>query len=218
MGSTDLYVQFGAGNEAIDGWLNFDASPTLLVQKTPVLGRIIRSKLNCIFDDDIRYGDIVRGLSLPRQSAKGVFCSHVLEHLSYQDAHTALHNVSVLLKPGGVFRIIVPDLRTYIDEYNAATASSSLENSHLAAIEFCKATGLGRSESRRSLVRRFYEAFRSRHYWMWDHESLKHAITAAGFVDVVPFRRGECDDEMFLRPEREHQFRRAIALQARTPA
>jgi hypothetical protein len=43
--STKLYVQYGAGNEAVQGWLNFDASPTLRIQKMPLIGRLLRSRL-----------------------------------------------------------------------------------------------------------------------------------------------------------------------------
>lgn len=96
-----LYMQFGADNEAIDGWVNFDSSPTLVIQKIPLLGRLLRSKLNCIFDDDIRYGDIAKGLPIRNNSVDGLFYSHVLEHLSYADFHTALNNSYRYLKRGG---------------------------------------------------------------------------------------------------------------------
>lgn len=100
MTDNKLYVQFGAGNEAIPGWLNFDSSPTLVIQKIPLLGRLLRSKLNCIFDDDVRYGDIVKGLPIRDNSVDGLFCSHVLEHLSYAGFHTALDNSYRYLKRG----------------------------------------------------------------------------------------------------------------------
>ena len=96
-----LYVQYGAGNEAVKGWLNFDASPTLRIQKLPLIGKLLRSKLNCVFDDDILYGDIIKGLPIKANSVDGLFCSHVLEHLSYADFYTALFNSFKYLKPGG---------------------------------------------------------------------------------------------------------------------
>ena len=48
-GDKKIYVQYGAGNQAVEGWLNFDASPTLRIQKIPIIGRLLRSKLNCVF-------------------------------------------------------------------------------------------------------------------------------------------------------------------------
>jgi len=112
-----LYVQYGAGNEAVKGWLNFDASPTLRIQKIPILGRLLQSRLNCIFDDEIKYGDIVKGLPIHHNSVDGLFCSHVLEHLTRTDFDVALNNSFNYLKSGGEFRVIVPDLQIFIQEY-----------------------------------------------------------------------------------------------------
>jgi predicted SAM-dependent methyltransferase len=97
------YVQYGAGNQHVPGWLNFDASPTLRIQKVPLLGRLLKNKLNCIFDDEVQYGDIVKGLPIDEASADYVFCSHILEHLALDDFHTALNNSFRILKRGGVF-------------------------------------------------------------------------------------------------------------------
>lgn len=101
MSDQRLYVQYGAGNESVEGWISFDASPTLRIQKLPILGRLLRSRLNCVFDGDIRYGDIVKGLPLRPESVDGLFCSHVLEHLSHADCSTALKNSYAYLKRGG---------------------------------------------------------------------------------------------------------------------
>jgi ubiquinone/menaquinone biosynthesis C-methylase UbiE len=66
-------------------------------------------------DDHVRYGDIVKGLPVQGDSGDGLFCSRVLEHLSLVDCSAALHNSFRYLKPGGIFRIIVPDLDYYIE-------------------------------------------------------------------------------------------------------
>ena len=43
---TKIYVQYGCGLSAPKEWINFDVSPTLRIQKTPILGSILKSKLN----------------------------------------------------------------------------------------------------------------------------------------------------------------------------
>lgn len=48
MNDQKVYVQYGAGNEAIEGWVSFDASPTLRIQKFPIIGKLLSTKLNCI--------------------------------------------------------------------------------------------------------------------------------------------------------------------------
>lgn len=201
-----LYVQFGAGNEAIPGWLNFDASPTLRIQKIPLLGRLLRPKLNCVFDKDILYGDIVKGLPLQPDSVDGLFCSHVFEHLSYADFLIALANSYKYLKRGGRFRIVVPDLEYYVCLYQITMSESDVAQKEEAAVTFCRETGLGIEGSRTTVLSRLYDAFRSRHYWMWDYPSLSKALFNHGFANVQKFQQGHCDDEMFLMVEREHMF------------
>lgn len=205
--SDKVYVQYGAGTQAIDGWLNFDASPTLLIQRMPLLGRVLRSRLNCLFDDEIRYGDIVRGLPLTPGSVEGIFCSHVLEHLTYADFSTALKNSFSYLKSGGMFRVVVPDLQYYIDQYQRSKSSGDVRLMNDAAFQFCKSTCLGVEGSRKNISHRIIDVFRgSAHRWMWDYQSLSQALSEHGFVAIRRFSPGECEDEMFLRPERDHMF------------
>jgi predicted SAM-dependent methyltransferase len=201
-----LYVQYGAGNVSIPGWINFDASPTLRIQKIPLIGKLLRSKLNCVFDDDVLYGDIVKGLPIKAESVDGLFCSHVLEHLSYTDFSLALKNSFLYLKRG-VFRMIVPDLEYYINKYQMTLTTGNSDERSRAAIEFCKGTCFGIEGSRTTLAKRLNDVFtNSGHRWMWDYFSLTQALSGHGFVNIKRFQRGDCDDEMFLRPEREHQF------------
>lgn len=202
-----IYVQFGAGNEAIPGWLNFDASPTLRIQKIPLFGRIVRPWLNCVFDDEIQYGDIVKGLSLKDNSVDGLFCSHVLEHLTLADFSLSLNNCYRYLKQGGIFRIIVPDLDWYITRYLSEIKSSDADVVKEASIKFIRGTNLGMEQSRLKFSTRIIDAFSGRgHRWMWNFDSLSSALIEHGFVDIKKFEQGQCDDELFIRPERNHQF------------
>lgn len=78
------YIQYGCGLAAPEGWINFDASPTLRVQKIPLVGKTIVKFLHpVIFPDNVKYGDIIAGLpGIEPESCDGIYCSHVLEHLA----------------------------------------------------------------------------------------------------------------------------------------
>ena len=89
---TKIYVQYGCGLSAPKEWTNFDVSPTLRIQKTPLLGTILKSKLNTTFPSNVLYGDIIKGLPIDENSCDGLYCSHTLEHLSLQDFRKALIN------------------------------------------------------------------------------------------------------------------------------
>ncbi len=210
-----IYAQYGAGTEAVPGWLSFDASPTLRLQRLPIIGNLLRSRLNCVFDDEIQYGDIVRGLPLPDESVDVIFCSHVLEHLALEDFYTALENTKRVLKSGGVFRVIVPDLRLDVEDYLKAYSSP---DAGVASITFFKNSCVGMIKRSKTFKELLIEYFgNSSHRWMWDEKSLSRALHEAGFLDIQRFYQDDSNQkyEFISRPERPHQFERAIALQCK---
>ena len=104
------FVQYGCGWQAPANWLNFDSSPTLRFEKLPFVGRLYTKNARR-FPENVFYGDIVKGLPVNNGSVARLFASHVIEHLCYQDAKLALKRSHELLKPGGLFRLIVPQIR-----------------------------------------------------------------------------------------------------------
>jgi SAM-dependent methyltransferase len=104
--------------------MNFNASPRLMLERLPLI-RVVLGRLDAaLFPGNVRIGDIVRGLPLPDRSCAGVYCSHVVEHIPRNDVVVALQNTAKLLKPGGIFRIVVPDLRWRADRYLRAAEGS----------------------------------------------------------------------------------------------
>jgi SAM-dependent methyltransferase len=211
--SGHLYVQYGCGLSAPKEWLNFDASPTLRIQKMPLVGMLLKSKLNVIFPDNVRYGDIVKGLPMAKDSCDGVFCSHTLEHLALQDFRTALQNTYKILKPGGIFRCIVPDL-----EFAARTYIAGLDNNDdSAAPRFIgHHTLLGianRPKGMKGLVVSFFG--NSHHLWMWDYLSLAAELTKAGFTGIRACRYHDSEDPLFNLVESADRFENAVAIECR---
>ena len=85
------YVQYGCGWSAPINWRNFDASPTLRFERIPIIGKLY-TKNDSRFPQNVEFGDIVSGLPIANNSCKGVYCSHILEHLSLEDFKLALKN------------------------------------------------------------------------------------------------------------------------------
>ncbi|MDP2024894.1 methyltransferase domain-containing protein [Sulfuriferula sp.] len=177
-------VQYGCGLSAPDGWRNFDASPTLRLQRIPIVGALV-TRGRTRFPANVHFGDVVRGLPVASRSCDAVYCSHVLEHLGLDDLRTALRETYRILRPRGVFRGVLPDLevlaRAYISDPSADAATT-----------FVQATLMG-TESRASGLKGIVEMAlgNSRHLWMWDYKSLAAELTAAGFKDVRPARFGD---------------------------
>jgi hypothetical protein len=219
---TPIYVQYGCGFSVGKDWLNFDSSPTLRVERLPIigpaLGRMAGNSQR--FPGLVKYGDICIGLPVSADSARGAYASHVLEHLSYTDLGTALQNTFKMLEPGGTFRLIVPDLqeraRLYIEEVSNGSSEASanfMRNCHL---------GLeGRPKSILGRLRLLVGG--STHLWMWDEPSMVQQLKLAGFTEIRRCQFGDSTDPMFAQVEDRGRFidenlqLRELAIEARKP-
>jgi hypothetical protein len=199
-----FYVQYGCGFSAGEGWLNFDASPTLRIERIPLLGNIISGAFSGNrgrFPISVRYGDIRKGPLVPLGTAKGVYASHVLEHLSLSDFRKALVNTYQMLADGGVFRLIVPDLFERARRY-----VSTAEENPGAAADFLRATHLGR-EHRAIGVGLLRDIIgHNHHLWMWDEASIIGELKMAGFTCIRRCDRGDSGIPMFDAVEEPSRF------------
>jgi SAM-dependent methyltransferase len=200
-----IYVQYGCGLSCPGGWLNFDASPWLRLRTLPLVGRFLDVGP---FPRGVRYGDIVTGLPIADGSITGVYASHVLEHLSYADFRSALDHTFRMLRPGGIFRLVVPDLQARAERYLRDLALDRPE----ANAWFMRASGLGREAPLRGMWPRLRQIFgKSAHLWMWEEKSLAAALRKAGFTGIRRCRFGDCTDAAFRQVEDADRFHDAQA-------
>jgi len=208
-----LYVQYGCGLSAPSGWKNFDASPTLRLQKLPALGNIFQKKV--AFPPNVLFGDILTGLpGIPLSACDGVYCSHVLEHLALTDLRTALANTYKILKPGGIFRCVVPDLQAAVKSYNRRKESGECDAAH----KFLQETMLGITTRPKGIKQLLISFFgNSHHLWMWDSESLTKELEQVGFCKVRSCSFNDSEDAAFKEVEDIGRFHDAVALEAFKP-
>lgn len=100
-GKEDIYVNIGCGPIHHPRWLNVDVEPT---------------------DPAVTPLDVRKGIPLAKGAATACFSSHVIEHLSPSAAQAFLADQFRVLRPGGIIRVVCPDLaelaRTYLAEYD----------------------------------------------------------------------------------------------------
>lgn len=213
MTSEKIYVQYGCGLSAPEQWMNFDVSPSLVLQKIPLVGKFLQRQMKVQFPPNVLYGNIVKGLPVKDNSCDGLYCSHVLEHLALNDFRTAIRNSHKMLKHGGIFRCVVPDLETaaetYLNELHKGNKTASL-------IFLGKHTRLGyfkRPASLREFTIEFYG--NSRHLWMWDYQSLKQELEQCGFADIRRAYFNDSADVYFKYVEQPNRFLNAVAIECK---
>lgn len=186
-------LNLGCGTAAIFGdgcWINIDNSPNARLSKYPWLkwalwkaGVLSDSHYNTKWDRSVVIADLSKKLRYPDSSVDYVYSSHCLEHLSQSDARSLMGEIYRVLKPGGIVRIVVPDLeygaRRYIEAIQANPSDPEAAPKLLTWLELSKEDGS-----------------RVPHLWMYDAPSLGKLLAGTGFVNVMPceYRKGRLRD------------------------
>jgi predicted SAM-dependent methyltransferase len=93
-GARGLKLHIGCGKGHLPGWINIDVHPAPLAM------------------------NVLRGLPFGDGSTGFVFVSHLLEHLYFpRDVQPFLAELRRVLAPGGIVRIVVPDIGKCIEAY-----------------------------------------------------------------------------------------------------
>jgi len=91
-------VNLGCGTHCHPDWINLDRIPT---------------------SPDVLYVDALEKLPFEESSVDALYSSHVVEHLSCDDARVLLKDVRRILRTDGLIRIVTPDLETIVLTYLA---------------------------------------------------------------------------------------------------
>ena len=156
----ELRVHIGCGGHLLPGWVNLDNYPAPLAT------------------------NLAAGLPLPNGSARFVFVAHLFEHLFYPaESHRLLDEIRRVLEPGGVVRIVVPDIEQCIRAYAAGDRSFfSARRDHWGGLpddatpleHFLSYAGAGPTP----------EFLFENHKFGYDFETLQRCLERSGFVDI----------------------------------
>ena len=200
------FIHVGCHFTVGPSWENFDASPTLQFEKIPLIGKLY-TKNERRFPAEVKFGNIVKSALCPPGTADAVFASHMVEHASLSDFRTVLKNVHTMLKPGGCFRLVTPDLQILIDKY---IQSEDPLRGHTFIRESCM--GVEAPDSKLTSRIRRVLGF-GPHYWLFDEQSMRIELEQAGFTGI---RRCEFNDSAvkeFAEIEDEGQFTGNLAME-----
>jgi SAM-dependent methyltransferase len=193
-----LKLQLGCGPGAVPaGWINLDGSWNALLAKYPLARRIIKTLqllpaglADVPWSSDVVFHDLRRPLPFPDQSFAAVYGSHILEHLYLDQARRLLAECLRVLQPGGVLRMVVPDVYALAEEYvreGKINGQVKEQGEKLWADRLNERLGF-RSPSAPSgnAIFRVYSAWNDfhSHKWMYDSQSLLFYFQSAGFTQT----------------------------------
>jgi predicted SAM-dependent methyltransferase len=139
---------------------------------------------------EILVQDVRKGLPFPDGAMSAIYVSHLLEHLYLEEAVTLLNECFRVSEPGGIVRLVVPDLRSIVLEYLNSGSSSDLQaggNNGSPADRLCQNLDMRPPGVQKGkLLYRFYSAVKDfhTHKWMYDAESLRQHLSEAGFINI----------------------------------
>jgi len=159
--SRNLQLHIGSGPYNLAGWINLDIFPAQLST------------------------NVLWGLPFTDGQCRFVFLSHLLEHLFYPtDASALLEEIHRILAPGGVVRIVVPDIEQCLRAYRENnTEFFEKRAEHWGAGDgnatrlehFLAYAGAGPDPAW------LFEA----HKFGYDFETLERALQRAGFKTII---------------------------------
>lgn len=175
-------LNLGCGHRYFKGWINADFFKLKFWEAPKSMWMLdLRYPLNC----KSNYWD-------------GIFTEHAIEHLYPNEAQNLFREIYRILKKGHWLRIVVPDLRKYIDYYLGRSNEK----------EFNKwSTGI---EAIRSLTQNWG------HHSLWNAQLLKKSLKRAGFININEVRFGEGTEKKLLKDSENRKWE-SLYMEAKKP-
>jgi len=184
-----LRLNLGCGNQTPDNWINVDYALGSQLAKIPLFS-LVNSQLkifNLTWEENIFIHDLRKIFPWSDNEIDCIYSSHTLEHLSKDQGHYFLQECHRVLKQDGIIRIVVPDLKEFVECYTRG---------EMLAEDFVKKLGAWQESNHQSSLKKIFQRFLSfPHQCMYDQASLMRIMSNIGFKCQIknPFE-SEIDD------------------------
>ncbi|MDA2918665.1 methyltransferase domain-containing protein [Desulfobacterota bacterium AH_259_B03_O07] len=190
-------LHLGCALKTPKGWINLNGSWNAWLAKYPIVHKFLKllhvlpeSQLDITWSPYILIHDVRKPIPFQDNSLSAIYASHLLEHLYLEEAKHLLKECFRTLQPGGVLRMVVPDLRAIVLEYMGEKPfgdSSEGMEAISRADRLNERLRLRKPEPPSGKIfYRIYTAlkdFRS-HKQMYDADSLIMYFKLSGFINV----------------------------------
>lgn len=203
-----IKLNLGCGDQIVEDWINVDYSLGARLAKIPFF-KAINGKVgffNLDWDERIFLHDLTKRFPWDDQSVDEVYSSHTLEHLSKAEGRDFLRECHRVLKKNSVLRIVVPDLKSFVDSYL---------NAEMSADDFVQNLGvLYGTRNQSNLKQKLAPFYQFPHKCMYDTPTLVRIMTEIGFEATAkkPF---QSDITSITTIERDDRTRSAVIVEGR---
>lgn len=208
-----LKINIGCGDTSLAGWENIDNSLAIVVAKRPWTGKLLsaagivqKSWWDKWVGRDVKWVDVRKGLPFPDSSAQGIYTCHLLEHFTPKDSEHLLLECRRVLRPGGILRIVTPDLEKLFDLYQTVKKNFDRDKADLERVPadfFLSCTGIFPgiyTPSDKGLIGYLLKNSKHYHRWLYDFDSLYVLLKRIGYKDIerLSALKGKIIDLEFL--------------------
>ena len=189
-----IKLNLGCGSVRPNGWINTDSSLNANLQRVPIIGKSIAKIISNVSyeSNNLTYMNLNNNWKFKDSSVDVVYASHLFEHLSLKSADLFLKNAYRSLKPGGVIRIVVPDLyqitKKYIEDYNEIEVGDPTEFI-MWAINMHREGQYGSPSLIKKIIYEL-QGYPHQHKFMYDDKSLIHKMKSFGFKNLTSLSYG----------------------------
>lgn len=161
-------LHIGASNSLLTGWLNTD-----FILENPA----------------VVYLDATQPFPFADGAFDYIVSEHMIEHIDYAGGDAMLRECFRVLKPGGKIRLSTPDLRMITGL--CGPEKTAAQNQYvdfivervMPGVKACKAV---------FVVNNAFRAWG--HQFLYDPQTLRHALAGHGFEDLKDYQSGASDD------------------------
>lgn len=159
-------LHLGSSNHLLSGWMNTDLEP----------------------GEGSAFLDATKPFPLPSESFDCVHAEHMIEHIPFADGVGMLRECHRILRPGGVVRIVTPNLPRIIGLYGATTTDAQKQYLDWLAATF---TPEAPEPKAVFVINTFFQSWG--HRFLYDEDTLRGAFRQAGFEDLRVCSLGQSD-------------------------